>query len=199
MKNVIWQSLVNINVYAKDYQNVPLSSREGYFHFFRIWTSATPLPIPNDIWRSLGLHLVNINAYAKFYQNIPNGLRVIDIFYEQAGDKIFTNSPRTKSSQTVRWQNHIFDYKAFYEIQLQVSVDFLRVVYSLGIGCVSIWCASGCGGFYSGRARSTEVFKLVFTLGAQVTRTGTYARTHTGKRTHLLLIAMTQKFSNSAY
>ena len=37
-----------------------------------------------------------INAYAKFYQNIPNGLRVIDIFHEQAGDK---------SSQTVQGQN----------------------------------------------------------------------------------------------
>ena len=46
--------------------------------------------------------LININAYAKFYQNIPNGLRVIDIFHEQAGDKMFTNGPRTKSSQTVR-------------------------------------------------------------------------------------------------
>ena len=75
-------------------------------------------------------NLVNINAYAKFYQNIPNGLRVIDIFHEQAGDKIFINSPRTKSSQTVRWQNQMFHYRALYEIQFQVSVDFLRVVQS---------------------------------------------------------------------
>ena len=132
-KNVISQSfgldLVNINVYANVYQNIPLSSRErAIFTFFRIWTSATPRPIPNDIWQSLGLHLVNINAYAKCYQNIPNGLRVIDIFHEQAGDRIFTNRPGTKSSQTVRWQNQMFDYRALYEIQLQVSVDFLRVV-----------------------------------------------------------------------
>ena len=81
------------------------------FHFFRIWTSETPQPIPNDIWQSLMLHLVNITAYAKFYQNIPNGLRVIDIFYEQAGVKIFTNRPASKSSQTVRWQNQMFDYR----------------------------------------------------------------------------------------
>ena len=47
----------------------------------------------------------------------------------------------------------------------------------LGIGCVSIWCAGGRG-FYSMRARSTEVFKLVLSLGAQITRTGTYACTH---------------------
>ena len=39
--------------------------------FFRIWTSATPRPIPNDIWQSLGLHLVNINVYAKFHHNRP--------------------------------------------------------------------------------------------------------------------------------
>ena len=75
-----------------------------------------------------GLHLVNINAYAKLYRNIPNDLRVIDIFHEQAEDKIFTNSPRTKSSQTARWQNQMSDYRTLYEIQLQVSVDFLRAV-----------------------------------------------------------------------
>ena len=33
-------------------------------------------------------------------------------------------------------------------------------------------------GFYSRNARPTEVFKLVLSLGAQITRTGTYACTH---------------------
>ena len=104
LKSVISQSLgldlVNINVYAKVYQNIPLSSsdRAIFTFFFRIWASATPRPIPNDICQSLGLHLVNITAYAKFYQNIPHGLRVIDIFHEQAGVKIFTNRPVTKSN-----------------------------------------------------------------------------------------------------
>ena len=51
----------------------------------------------NVISQSLWLDVVNINAYAKIYQNIPNGL-VIDIFHEQAGDKIFTNCPVTKSN-----------------------------------------------------------------------------------------------------
>ena len=51
----------------------------------------------------------------------------------------------------------------------------------LGIGCVSIWCAIRRG-FLFQRARPTEVFKLVLSLGAQITRTGTCARTHTGKR-----------------
>ena len=49
-------------------------------------------------------------------------------FHEQTGVKIFTNRPASKSSQTVRWQNQMFDYRALYEIQLQVSADFLRVV-----------------------------------------------------------------------
>ena len=135
-KNVISQSLgldlVNINFFAKVYKNIPLSSRDRaiFTFFFRIWRSAKPRPMINVILQFLDLDLVNINVSAKFYQNIPNGLRVIDIFHEQAGDKMFTNGPRTKSSQTVRWQNQMFDYRAPYEIQLQVSVDFLRVVQS---------------------------------------------------------------------
>ena len=36
----------------------------GYFHFFRIWSSAKPRPMKNDISKSLGLDLVNINVYA---------------------------------------------------------------------------------------------------------------------------------------
>ena len=42
----------------------------------------------NVILQPLELDVVNINAYAKFYQNIPNGLRVIYIFHELAGDKM---------------------------------------------------------------------------------------------------------------
>ena len=76
-KNVISQSLgldlVRINVYAKVYQNIPLSSRDrAIFTFFRIWHSAKPRPMINVILQFLGLDLFNI----KFYQNIPNGLRV---------------------------------------------------------------------------------------------------------------------------
>ena len=69
----------------------------------------------NLISQSLGLDVVNINACAKFYQNNLNGLRVIDIFHEQAGDKI-------------RCLIIMFDYRAHYESQPSVSVDFLRVV-----------------------------------------------------------------------
>ena len=115
-----YQCICNIlSKYPKRFKSYRHFSRTGrrHFHFFRIWTLATPRPIPNNIWQSLGLHLVNINAYAKFYQNTPNGLRVIDNF-----------RPASKSSQTVWWQNQMFDYRALLEIQL--SVDFLRVMQS---------------------------------------------------------------------
>ena len=55
----------------------------------------------------------------KILSNIPNSLE-LSTFY--------TNRPVTKSSQTVRWQNQMFDYRALYESQPSVSVDFLRVV-----------------------------------------------------------------------
>ena len=81
MVNVISQSLgldiVNINVYANVYQNIPLNlSDRAILHFFRIWRSAKPRPMINVILQFLELDRVNINVSAKFYQNIPNGLRV---------------------------------------------------------------------------------------------------------------------------
>ena len=74
MINGIWQSLrldvVNINVYAKFSQTIPKGSRDrAIVSLFRIWISAKPRPMTNDIWQSLDL--VNINVYAKFHHNIP--------------------------------------------------------------------------------------------------------------------------------
>ena len=59
----------------------------GLFSLFQNLNLGKHRPIQNDIWQFRGLHLVNINGYAGLYQNIPNGLRVIDIFHEKAGDK----------------------------------------------------------------------------------------------------------------
>ena len=43
--------LVKINVYAKVYHNIPLSSRDrAIFTFFRIWRSAKPRPMINVIF-----------------------------------------------------------------------------------------------------------------------------------------------------
>ena len=40
------------------------------FNYFRIWSSAKPRPMKNDISQSLGLDLDNINVYAEVYQNM---------------------------------------------------------------------------------------------------------------------------------
>ena len=84
----------------------------------------------NVISQSLGLDVVNINACAKFYQNIPNGLEL---------STFLTNSPVTKSSRTVRWQNQMFDYRAHCESQPSVSADFLRVVQFPSIRVWTVW------------------------------------------------------------
>ena len=104
MKHVISKSLgldlVNINVFAKFYQNIPngLRVKFHYFHnlnrasftfFFRIWTSAKTRPITNIIWLSRGLHRVNINVYAKFHHNILLSSRDRAIFtYSEFGARL---------------------------------------------------------------------------------------------------------------
>ena len=52
----------------------------GHFHFFRIWSTAKPRPMKNNISQSLALDLVIINFYAKVYQNIPLSSRDNAIF-----------------------------------------------------------------------------------------------------------------------
>ena len=66
----------------------------------------------------------------KILHSIPNDLRVVDIFHEQSGDKIFTNCPVTKSNVC---------YRALYDIQLQASVDFLRVVQKQNVWVCHLW------------------------------------------------------------
>ena len=54
--------------------------RKDHFHFFRIWSSAKPKPMKNDISHSLGVDLDNINVYEEVYQNIPHSSRDKAIF-----------------------------------------------------------------------------------------------------------------------
>ena len=100
MKNVISQSLgldlVNINVYAKLYQNIPLSSRDRAIFTF---SDFEPRQRLGQSQMTFDNPLGYILSVSMRMQHFPNGLRVIDIFHEQAGDKMFTNGPRTKSSQ----------------------------------------------------------------------------------------------------
>ena len=105
-KNVSSQSLgidlVNINVYAKVYQNIPLSSRD--FHFFRIWRSSKPRPMINVILQFLGLDLFNIKLSAKFYQNIPYGLRVNFHFFQNLN--LGKTSTNPKRLLTISWATY---------------------------------------------------------------------------------------------
>ena len=96
-KNVISQSLgldlVNINVYAKVIKIFHSVQEIGLFSLFQNFALGDDST--ND-----KCHFATSWTRCHFFlfQNIPNGLRVIDIFHEQAGDKIFTNYPATKSN-----------------------------------------------------------------------------------------------------
>ena len=136
MKNVISQSLgldlININVYTKVYQNIPLSSRDRAIFTFsefyprqRLGQSQMTFDTLLGYILSISMRMQNfIKKYSKRFKSY------------QHFSTFFTNRPASKSSQTVRWQNQMFDYRALYEIQLQVSVDFLRVVEYIH----TIWC-----------------------------------------------------------
>ena len=60
-----------------------------YFHFFRIWSSAKPPPMKNDISQSLD----NINVYAEVYQNIHSvqAIRPFSLFQNLALGKASTD------------------------------------------------------------------------------------------------------------
>ena len=120
----LWLDLVNINDYAKVYQNIPLSSRDmAIFHFFSIWHSAKPRPMINVISHFLELDLVNINVSAKFYQNIPNGLRVkFDCFQNLNLGKTSTNP---KCHLTPSWATSC-QYECVCKISSQYSTQFKR-------------------------------------------------------------------------
>ena len=61
----------------------------------------------------------------------------------------------------------------------------------LGIGCVSIWCASGRGFLFQASATYRSLFGA---LAWSSDHTYRYVRTHTGKRAHVLItMALKQK------
>ena len=122
MKNVISQSLgldfVNINAYAKVYQNIPLSSRGRAILLFQ------------------NLNLGNASANPKWH---------LTIFWatscQYQCEILSKYSKQFKSYRHFSWTGRrqnlhklsddkikMFDYRALYEIQL--SADFLRVVQS---------------------------------------------------------------------
>ena len=126
MNNVILQShgldLVNINVYAKVYQNIPLSLKDmAIFTFFRIWRSVKPRSMINVILQFLELDLVNINMSAKFYQNIPNGLRVKHSLFSEF-------EPRQNLDQS----QMSFDYLMGYIMSISMCMqNFITIFHSV--------------------------------------------------------------------
>ena len=74
IKNVSSQSLgldlVNINVYANVYQNIPLSSRDRSIFTFSKFGIRQSLDRKCVILQFLWLDLFNFKLSAKFYQNI---------------------------------------------------------------------------------------------------------------------------------
>ena len=49
--------------------------------FFRIWTSATPRPIPNDIWQSLGSYILSISMCMQSFITIVHSVRPFSLFF----------------------------------------------------------------------------------------------------------------------
>ena len=127
MKNVISQSLgldlVNINVYAKVYQNIPLSSRDRASFTFSEFEPQQRLGLSQMTFDSLLGYICQYQCVCKILSKYFKRFKSYRHF-----STFFTNRPASKSSQTVRWQNQMFDYRALLEIQL--SIHFLRVVQS---------------------------------------------------------------------
>ena len=110
-------------MYAKFHHTIPLSSRDrAIFTFFRIWSSAKPRPMKNVILQSLGL-----DVYAKVYQNIPLNSRDRAIFTFFMSYQHFSRTGRLQNLHKLSGDK--IKYRALLEIQL--SVDFLRVVLEL--------------------------------------------------------------------
>ena len=132
MKNVISQSLgldlFNINVYAEVYQNRPLSSRALAIFTFsefepRQRLGQSKMIFDNPLGTSCQYQCMCkiLSKYSKRFKSYRHFSRTGrgQNLHKQFKNKIFTNCPVTKSK---------FYYRALCEIQLQVSVDFLRVV-----------------------------------------------------------------------
>ena len=111
MKNVISQSLgldrVNINVYAKVYQNIPLSSRNRAIFTFseleprqRLGQSQMTFDNPLGYILSISMHMQNFIKYSKRFKSYRHFSRTGrgQNLHKQSKDKIFTNCPVTKSN-----------------------------------------------------------------------------------------------------
>ena len=124
---ISWARSVNIIVYAKIYQNIPLISRDRAIFTFsefeprqRLGQSQMTFDNLLGYILSVSLRMQNLSNFSKRFKSYRHSSR-------RGRPQNLHNRPASKSSQTVRWQNQMFDYRALLEIQL--SVDFLRVMH----------------------------------------------------------------------
>ena len=125
MANGTWQflglDLVNVNVYAKNYQSITYSSRvRANFICFKILTSAEPRPLRNDIWQyllvlclSVSMHMQNCIKIFHTVQEIGQ----VSFFFSL---RIWT-SAKPRPMTNVIWQSREQDlvninvYAKFYQ------------------------------------------------------------------------------------
>ena len=94
--------MININVYAKVYQNIPLGSRDRAIFTFSEFGTRQSSTDDKFILQFLGLVLFNIKWSVKFYQNSPNGLIVNFHFFFQ-NLNLGKTSTNPKCHLTISW------------------------------------------------------------------------------------------------
>ena len=127
-RNVSSQSLgldlLNTNVYAKIYQNIPLSSRDrAIFTFSEFGPRQSFHRRKNVSLQFLGLDVFDIKLSAKFYQNISN---VLSVKFH-----CFQNLNLGKTSTNPKWHLTIsratsYQYQCVCKISSQYSTQFKR-------------------------------------------------------------------------
>ena len=130
MKNVISQSLgldlVNINVYAKVYQNIPFSSRDRAIFTFSEFEPRQRLDQSQMIFDNLLGYILSISMrmqnFIKIFQTVKEFINIFHSVQEIRPFSLFQNLALGKASTDDKC------HFALYEIQF--SVDFLKVVQS---------------------------------------------------------------------
>ena len=115
----------------------------GPFYFFKIWSSAKPRPMKNDISQSFGLDLDNINLYAEVYQifHSVQEIRPFSLFQNLALDKASTDDKChfaivSLFSEFETWQNLIQSYMSCHNLMgyiLSISIcvqNFITIFHS---------------------------------------------------------------------
>ena len=128
-KNVSSQSLgldlVNINVYAKVYQNIPLSSRDRAIFTFSEFGTRQSLTDDKCHFANPCARSFNIKLSAKFYQNIPNGLIVNFYFFQNLN--LGRSSTNPKCQLPISWATSCKYTNVYAKMSFCNSLTFFRI------------------------------------------------------------------------